>query len=108
MINENVKAMQQENIAIQLEALGSPTRLSVYEQLVRAGKNGLKVGEIKKIIDIPSSTLSHHLASLVHSGLVTQERFGRNLVCKADTEKMDAMFMYLANNCCGDDSKIWC
>lgn len=99
--------MQQDNIAGQLEALGNPTRLAVYEQLVQAGKNGLKVGEINKIINVPPSTLSHHLACLVHSGLATQERFGRSLVCRSDTETMDALFMYLANHCCGDDSKIW-
>lgn len=99
--------MQQDDIAKQLESLGNPTRLAVYEQLVQAGKNGLKVGEINEIIDIPPSTLSHHLACLVNSGLATRERFGRSLVCKADTETMDALFMYLANHCCGDDSKIW-
>jgi len=99
--------MNTHDVAKQLEALGSPTRLAVYEQLVQAGKNGLKVGEINKIIDIPASTLSHHLACLVNSGLATQERFGRNLVCKADTDSMDALFVYLANHCCGDDSKIW-
>ena len=92
---------------MQLEALGNSTRLAVYERLVKAGKNGLKVGEIKEIIDIPSSTLSHHLVRLIHSGLVTRERIGRSLVCRAETETMDSMVMYLANNCCSDDSEIW-
>ena len=99
--------MQRDNIAIQLGALGNTTRLAIYEQLVRVGINGLKVGEIKEIINTPSSTLSHHLARLINSGLVTQERIGRSLVCRAETETMDSMVMYLANNCCGDDSEIW-
>lgn len=99
--------MEKDTVARQLEALGNRTRLAIYEQLVLAGKKGLKVGEINRIIDIPPSTLSHHLACLVNSGLATRERIGRSLVCRADTDTMDALVIYLANNCCSDDSEIW-
>ena len=99
--------MEQDTAATQLEALGNTTRLLILEQLAKAGKNGLNVSEINKLIEIPASTLSHHLARLINCGLLTQERVGRSLVCRADTGAMDSLVMYLANNCCGDDSGIW-
>lgn len=99
--------MKQQTVANQLEAMGNPTRLAIYQQLVKAGDEGIKVGEIREIIDIPASTLSHHLTKLINSGLVNQSREGRALICRAEVEVMDALVMYLANNCCGDDSGIW-
>lgn len=99
--------MEKDTVARQLEALGNSTRLAIYEQLVKVKDGGIKVGEINKIIDIPASTLSHHLSKLINCGLVKQERIGRSLICRADTEAMDSLFIYLANNCCSDDSEIW-
>lgn len=99
--------MRQNTVANQLEAMGNPTRLAIYQQLVKAGGDGIKVGEIKEIIDIPASTLSHHIAKLVNSGLVNQRRKGRALICRTEVKAMDALVMYLANNCCSDDSGVW-
>jgi len=99
--------MQQETIALQLEALGNVTRLEICLLLAKVGHKGIKVGEINKIIEIPASTLSHHLARLVNSGLVTQERKGRSLVCRVSVGTLDSLVIYMANNCCGDDSGIW-
>lgn len=99
--------MQQNTVANQLEAMGNLTRLAIYQQLVKAGDRGIQVGEIKQVIGIPASTLSHHLAKLVNSGLVNQKREGRALICRRDSEAMDALVMYLADNCCGDESGIW-
>lgn len=99
--------MELEKAAEQLEALGSKTRLAIYRDLVQAGHEGITVGEIRKNIDIPASTLSHHIAKLVQSGLITQERISRSLVCTANFENMDSLIMFVANNCCSDDSSVW-
>ncbi|EMH2077949.1 ArsR/SmtB family transcription factor, partial [Citrobacter freundii] len=48
-----------------LRELGHPTRLSIYRELVRAGHEGLPVGELQKYLEIPASTLSHHLSALI-------------------------------------------
>ena len=48
-----------------LEKLGNPIRLEVFRLLVKAGGEGLPVGEIQDHLGIPASTLSHHL-SLIH------------------------------------------
>ena len=99
--------MQISNAAKQLEALGHETRLAIYHNLCKTGKEGLSVGKIKEMIDVPASTLSHHITKLVMSGLVTRSRQGRMLICAPDQAKMDALVMYLADNCCGDDSEVW-
>ncbi len=99
--------MNQQTVVKHLEAIANTTRLAIFEQLVKAGENGIKVGEINNILGIPASTLSHHLAKLVNAGLVHQQREGRTLMCRAQMDAMDALVMYLANNCCGDDSGIW-
>ena len=93
--------------AEQLEALGNPTRLAIFMQLVQAGEKGAQVGEIREKLDIPPSTLSHHITKLVHTGLMTQQRVSRSLVCRAEFDNMDALIMFLANNCCSEDSEIW-
>lgn len=99
--------MELEDAARQLEALGNKTRLAIYRDLVQAGHQGNTVGEINDKLDIPASTLSHHITKLVHAGLITQERASRSLVCRADFENMDTLIMFLAHNCCSDDSSIW-
>lgn len=99
--------MELEDAARQLEALGNKTRLAIYRDLVQAGRQGNTVGEINDKLDIPASTLSHHITKLVHAGLITQERASRSLVCRADFENMDTLIMFLAHNCCSDDSSIW-
>ncbi|MHC4227280.1 MAG: ArsR/SmtB family transcription factor [Planctomycetota bacterium] len=98
--------MKLEDAAKQLEALGNPTRLAIYRVLIRLGDQGSPVGKIRKKLDIPASTLSHHIAKLVHAGLVTQERDSRSLYCKADFKNMDALMTFLVHNCCAEESCI--
>jgi ArsR family transcriptional regulator, arsenate/arsenite/antimonite-responsive transcriptional repressor len=83
-----------------LEKLGNPTRLEVFRLLVRAGADGLPVGEIQDHLGIPASTLSHHIGHLVNVGLVVQERQGRQLFCKPDFLLMDGLIAYLTDECC--------
>ena len=94
--------MKLEKAAAQLEALGNPTRLQPYRILVRAGDGGLAVGSVQGKLDIPSSTLSHHLKRLVDTGLVTQERQATTLICRANYPGMNALIGYLADECCAD------
>jgi DNA-binding transcriptional ArsR family regulator len=99
--------MDTQSISKQMGALASETRLEIFRLLCNAGNTGLTVGKIKDIMDIPASTLSHHIAKLVAAGLVDQMRRQRSLVCTANQEQMDELVMYMANECCGPDSSIW-
>ena len=95
--------MELEYAAKQLEALGNPTRLAIYRALVQAGNNGSPVGGIREKLDIPASTLSHHIAKLVQAGLLTQERDSRSLVCRLDYANMESLMAFLVNNCCSEE-----
>ncbi len=94
--------MKLEKAATQLEALGNPTRLQLYRTLVRAGEEGLPVGRIQEKLDIPASTLSHHLKRLLDTGLVSQERQATTLICRANYASMNGLIGYLADECCAD------
>lgn len=94
--------MKLEAAARQLESLGNPTRLKVYRALVRAGDDGLPVGRLQDKIGIAASTLSHHLARLIATGLVTQERQGTTLICRAQYPAMNDLVGFLVNECCLD------
>jgi len=95
--------MEIETVAKQLEALGNLTRLEIYRNLVQAGSQGSSVGEVKAALDIPGSTLSHHIAKLVNAGLLSQQRDSRSLVCRVNNESMDELMEFLVQNCCTDD-----
>jgi ArsR family transcriptional regulator len=91
----------EENIAVaSLAALAQPVRLRVFRALVGAGPEGMNPGALTSILGVPSSTLSFHLKELVHSGLVTQERDGRNLIYRPSLERMAALMDYLTAHCC--------
>jgi len=96
--------MDIEQAAGQLEALGNPTRLSIYRTLVRAGHAGLAVGQLQERIGIAASTLSHHLRRLITTNLVTQERQATTLICRANYPVMNDLLGFLADECCADEA----
>lgn len=58
------------------------------------------MGRLQSALGIPASTLSHHCARLIQAGLVRQERQGRNLICTANYEAMNALLAFLTQKCC--------
>ncbi|GEA51906.1 transcriptional regulator [Vibrio inusitatus NBRC 102082] len=95
--------MQLEHVAKALKELGHPTRLSIYKQVVRAGHKGIPVGDIQQVLNIPGSTLSHHISSLSSANLITQRREGRTLYCLAQYENLNSVIDFLQNECCIDE-----
>jgi len=96
--------MKLEIAAKQLEALGNTTRLEVFRTLIQAGHEGLPVGDIQKRLSIPASTLSHHIAKLVQTELIKQDRESRTLYCKANYNTMTQLMTFLMQNCCEAES----
>lgn len=96
--------MDIETVASALKELGHPTRLGVYKRLVKAGENGLPVGELQKELEVPPSTLSHHISALVSVGLVKQTREGRILHCTAQYEVLNDIIAFLMEECCFDQN----
>ncbi len=92
--------MREDQVADGLAALGNRTRMRLFRLLVRAGEDGLNVGTLKRRLEIPASTLAHHLATLTRAGLVIQERQGREVISSADYDAINGLVAYLTEECC--------
>jgi len=92
--------MKETAVINALAALAQPHRLKAFRTLVVAGRDGLTPGAIAGELDIPAATLSFHLKELMHAGLITQERSGRNLIYRARYACMNEVLAYLTDNCC--------
>ncbi len=95
--------MNTEHIAKALKELGHPTRLSIYRYVVRAGHEGIAVGGLQEKLNIPGSTLSHHLSGLISAGLIRQKRESRTLYCIAEYEQLNLVIKFLQDECCADE-----
>lgn len=92
--------IDETSAARSLSALGHEARLRIFRLLVRAGADGLNVGEIASHVALPASTLAHHLSTLVQAGLVVQERQGREIFNRADFAATAALVAFLTDECC--------
>ena len=92
--------MDEHQAANRLGALGNLTRLRLYRLLVRAGAQGLNIGDLQRLLDVAPSTLAHHLASLVRAGLVRQEQRGREVFSRTDYAVMDGLVDFIRKECC--------
>ena len=95
-------ALAVEEAAQGFAAVGSEPRLMVLRMLVRAGTEGLTVGEIQERLALPASTLAHHLRFLAAGGLIEQERRGRAVVSRAAYRHIEALAAFLLDECCTD------
>ena len=93
--------MDQHRAVSALGALAQETRLALYRLLVACGSGGLPAGAIAERLGVAPSSLSFHLRELMHAGLVSQRRTGRQLIYAAEYETMNALLAYLTENCCG-------
>lgn len=94
-----------EDVASTFAALGSEQRLAVLRTLVRAGPEGLAIGELGARTGVTGSTLTHHMKILAQAGLVTQVRQGRRIICIAAAyDRMRALSDYLLSECCADSA----
>ena len=83
-----------------LGALAQDHRLALFRLLVQAGEGGLPAGAIAEALGVPKSSLSFHLAQLRNAGLILQERQHRALIYRANYPAMNALVVYLMENCC--------
>ena len=83
-----------------LAALAQAARLQVFRALVVAGPQGMTPGGLSEALALPASTLSFHLKELMHAGLISQQRDGRNLIYRASFERMNDLLAYLTAHCC--------
>lgn len=94
------KDMKGEIYADRFAALGHINRLEIFQTLVKAGSEGMAIGEIASMLDIPASTLSFHLRELVRSKLVTQKKEGRTITCVANFDALNELLTFVKKDCC--------
>src|SRR5437764_2845591 len=83
-----------------LSAMGTEPRLRIVRLLLSAHPDGMVVGEIGSELDIPSSTLSHHLEKLKNEDLVRVRRESTYLWYSANTEALQQLLGFLYAECC--------
>jgi ArsR family transcriptional regulator len=91
---------QVAKFADMFSAMGTEPRLRIMQLLLSAHPEGLVVGEIQSELDIPNSTLSHHLDKLRNEGLVLVNRESTFLRYSANTEALQEVLQFLYAECC--------
>jgi len=81
-------------------AMGTEPRLRIMQLLLSAHPEGLVVGEIQEELEIPNSTLSHHLDKLKNEDLVNVRRESTFLRYTANTEALQELLQFLYAECC--------
>jgi ArsR family transcriptional regulator, arsenate/arsenite/antimonite-responsive transcriptional repressor len=81
-------------------AMGTESRLRIMQLLLAAHPEGLVVGEIQEELDIPGSTLSHHLDKLKSEDLVNVSRESTFLRYAANIEALQEVLQFLYAECC--------
>lgn len=86
--------------AEQLAALGHPVRLAILRFVVQAGDAGASAGDIQAHVDLPASTLSHHLKRLLDAGMLLSRAEGTFHFYSADYKGLRALTDYVWEDCC--------
>lgn len=81
-------------------AMGTEPRLRIMQLLLSAHPEGLVVSDIQNELEIPNSTLSHHLDKLRNEDLVEVQREGTFLRYTANCEALQELLQFLYAECC--------
>jgi ArsR family transcriptional regulator, arsenate/arsenite/antimonite-responsive transcriptional repressor len=93
-------AEQVIKFADMMSAMGTEPRLRIMQLLLSAHPEGLVVGDIQEELEIPNSTLSHHLDKLRNENLVQVKRESTFLRYTANTEALQELMQFLWSECC--------
>jgi ArsR family transcriptional regulator len=102
MVSSQTKKSTEEvtKFADMLSAMGTEPRLRIMQLLLSAHPEGLVVGNIQEELEIPNSTLSHHLDKLKNENLVQVKRESTFLRYTANTEALQELMRFLYSECC--------
>lgn len=89
-----------------LAALAQDSRLAIVRLLIQNAPAGLTVGLIGEQLELPAPTLSFHLKTLSHAGLVTTKQEGRFVRCRAEMGRINALIGFLTDDCCGGRPEV--
>ncbi len=97
-----------ERHAEQLAALGHPQRLAILRFVVQAGDAGRSAGDIQAHVDMPASTLSHHLKRLVDAGVLASRSEGTFHYYTPEFKGLRALTDYVWEDCCKQGKSSCC
>ena len=104
---KNKRAAEQvARYADMFSAMGTEPRLRIMQLLLSAHPDGLVVGDIQVELDIPNSTLSHHLEKLKNEDLVAVRRDSTFLWYTANTGALQELLGFLYAECCTRNNAI--
>jgi len=92
--------MKTNTALMALAALAQESRLAIFRLLVRHAPDGLTPGLIGEQLALPPPTLSFHLKTLAQAGLVSAEQEGRFVRYRAELARIDALVVFLTEDCC--------
>ncbi|MFN7176862.1 MAG: ArsR/SmtB family transcription factor [Thermaurantiacus sp.] len=98
--------METSNAIDAFGALAQPTRLAVFQALVRAGLAGLPAGALAELTETPPSTLSAHLRVLEQADLVSSRRESRHIFYAARFDTARTLIAFLMEDCCAGHPAI--
>ena len=96
----NKSSQRVAQYADMFSAMGNEQRLRIMQLLLTAHPEGLVVSEIQDELEIPNSTLSHHLDKLKTEDLVAVKREGTFLRYTANTDALQELLQFLYAECC--------
>src|SRR5690349_18532467 len=87
-------------------AMGTEPRLRIMRLLLAAHPTGMIAGDVGTELDIPPSTLSHHLDKLKNEDLVKVRRESTFLWYSANTDTLQELLGFLYAECCTRNKAI--
>ena len=100
VIQSRKNSEQVARYAEMFSAIGTEARLRIMQLLLAAHPEGMVVGEIQDELEIPGSTLSHHLEKLRSEDLVRVRRESTFLRYTANTDALQELLQFLYAECC--------
>jgi len=100
VIQRRMNSEQVTRYADMFSAMGTEARLRIMQLLLAAHPEGMVVGDIQEELEIPNSTLSHHLEKLRSEDLVRVRRESTFLHYTANTETLQELLQFLYAECC--------
>ncbi len=101
-----VGEMTNSDAVTALAALAQDSRLAIVRLLIQNAPQGLTVGLIGEQLALPAPTLSFHLKTLSHAGLISTVQEGRFVRCRAEMGRIDGLIGFLTDNCCGGHPEV--
>ena len=95
-----MKSRDVKRYADMFAALGSGPRLRIMRLLISAHPDGMVVGDVQAELEMPGSTLSHHLEKLKMEGLVDSRKDKQWLWYSANARALQDLLSFLYEECC--------